>query len=95
MKRKSVASAVCSALSIGAQFLGLSCASSVAVVAASGGEVPRTVLTAIDLIWMLAIPLALVAVVLAGLSWSKESQWVRVPVLCLSGGAVLWSLVMV
>jgi len=95
MSGKSIASLVLSLASIGAEFLGLSCASSAMVVSARGGQVSQSVLTVAGVGSGLAMCLALLALALAVLSWSKESPWARVLVLCLSVGAVLWSLVMV
>ncbi len=95
MRRKSAASLVLSSASIGAQFIGLSCASSAAIAAARGGEVSESVLTAAAVGSGLAMCLAPLALVLALLSWSNESPWARVLVLCLSIGAVLFSFLIV
>jgi hypothetical protein len=93
--RKSLASAACAVVSMGAKFIALSSASSAAGAAATGGLVSRNAVRIAESADALAILLALLALVLAVLAWPKEKPWVRVPVLCLSLGAALWSLVMV
>jgi uncharacterized membrane protein YgdD (TMEM256/DUF423 family) len=95
MRRKSTASLLLSLASIGAQFIGSSCASSGAVTAARGSQVSESVATAAAVGTGLAMCLAPLALVLALISWSDESPPARVLMLCLSIGAVLFSFLVV
>jgi hypothetical protein len=95
MRWKPLVSIACSLVSIGVQSIGLARASIAAGIAAAGARVARSAVGFVDVVCASAFPLALVAVLLAVLAWPKESPCVRVPVACLSFGAVLWSLVIV
>jgi hypothetical protein len=95
MRWKSVVSLVLSVVSICAQTIALSYASSGMTTVASGGQAPGNAARIADFGSTLAMILAPVAVISAVVAWPKESPWVRVFVLCLSVGAVLWSLIIV
>ena len=95
MKWKAAVSVALSVVSICTQFVGLSYASSGAITVARGGQVNRNFSSAAGAASALAIVLALLAVILAAMSWPREPRWARVSALCLALGALLWSLVMV
>jgi hypothetical protein len=92
---KPIASMVLSAVSIGAQGIGMSCASSGAITAAKGGLVSRTLILAADIASSLGIVLALLAVTLAAMPWPEERPRGRVLVWCLAVVAMLMWLVLV
>ena len=69
--------------------------SSAAIMAARGGQVNRNLASAAGVANALAIGLALLALILAVMSWPGEPRWPRMSALCLAFGALLWSYVMV
>lgn len=95
MKWKSIVSLLLSVVSICAQTIGLSYASLGMIAAASGNPAPKNAAQLADFGSSLAMVLAPVAVIFALVSWPKELPWVRVCVLCLSAGAVLWAFVVI
>ena len=95
MKWKSVVSLVLSVASICAHTIGLSYASLGLTAVASGGHAPENAARIAGFGTTLAMILAPVAMICAVVAWPKESFWVRMFVLCLSVGAVLWSLIIV
>jgi hypothetical protein len=95
MRWKLVTSVVLSAVSIFSQVVGLACASSGASTTAAGAHVNRALTSIAGGVSVLAIVLAIPAVVLAIMGWRGQRRWVRVPVLCVSLAALLWSLLIV
>ncbi len=95
MTWESVASAAISVASICAQAVGLSRASSAAIAVARGGQANRTFAMVAGVASPLAIALALLALALAARPRPKEPRWVRMSVLCLAVGAMIWSVVVV
>jgi hypothetical protein len=95
MRWKPITSVTLSVVSICAQFVGLSCASSGAITVARGGQVNRSFASIAGVASTLAIVLSLLALALAAVSRPREPRWARVSVLCLAVGALVWSLVTV
>ena len=88
-------STILAVISIGVQIIGLSCASSTAIAVANRVHGPRGVASVASAASVLAFLLALLALAFAVISWSEQPRWRRLFVLCLSIGALLWSLIIV